>query len=69
MVAAGLRAGFPTDRDGINLGHPGLETHTVHRYVENHTLTAQNREISFLPALRKKEKKKGQSGHLRPELL
>lgn len=67
-MAGELSTGFPTDRDGINPGHPGFETNTVHRCVENHILIAQNREISFPRALWGK-KKKGQSGHLRPELL
>lgn len=57
MVPAKHNSGFPTDRGGINFGHPGFETNTVYRCVENHILTAQNREISSLHAFRKERSK------------
>lgn len=58
MVVAKLMAGFPTDRGGINLGHPGFETNTVHWCVENHILTAQNGEFPSLHAFMGEKKVK-----------
>ena len=68
MVPVKHSAGFLTETGSINVGHPEFEANTVHRCMENHIWTAQNRQISSLLAFRKK-KKKGQSGHLRPELF
>lgn len=59
MIAYGgckLSDGFPTDKGGINLGHPGFETNTVHRCVENHILNC-TKWGNFFPSCSQGKKK------------
>lgn len=57
-MAGELSTGFPTDRDGINPGHPGFETNTVHRCVENHILLKIGKFLLFIHSWKKKKKVK-----------
>ena len=51
-------AGFLTETGSINVGHPEFKANTVHRCMENHILTAQNRQISPLLAFREIKRSK-----------